>query len=237
MNFTDQILNYIQSNRVSTTEIADALGKDGVLPGLRPLVTEQYRVGRIRTIFAANGSNYSVHEQIRDVQAGDVVLIFVHNCGDKAILGDLISKFLLIYRQVAAVVVDGLVRDAARLRRENYAVWSAGVTPLGCHNKPAPPFPEDQAEKLRNDYDGGLAICDEGGVVLIPSRHLGKELLERIKRVETQEDLWYYCLDTLKWDTKRIVCDKDYFSELDSVPKPFKAAFDALQVGFSKFED
>lgn len=233
MNISDQILQYIQQNRVSTTEIADALGKNGVIPGLRPLSIEQYRVGRIRTIFAANGSNYSVHEQLRAVQPGEIVLIYVHDCDNKAIIGDLVSKYLFIYRQVAAVVVDGLVRDAARLLRENYPIWTLGVTPLGCTNKPAPPYPETKADKLRNDYDGGLAICDDGGVVIIPSRHLGKELLDRIQRIELQEDLWYYCLDTLKWDTKRIVCDNEYFSDLDVIPEPFKANLDSLKKGFT----
>ena len=28
-----------------------------------------------------------------------------------------------------------------------------------------------------------------------------------------QEDIWFFCLDTLKWDTKKIVCDKAYLTE------------------------
>lgn len=32
---------------------------------------------------------------------------------------------------------------------------------------------------------------------------------------EMQEDIWFYCLDTLKWDTKKIVCDKAYLTEQD----------------------
>lgn len=28
-----------------------------------------------------------------------------------------------------------------------------------------------------------------------------------------QEDIWLFCLDTLKWDTKKIVCDRAYLTE------------------------
>jgi 4-hydroxy-4-methyl-2-oxoglutarate aldolase len=34
-----------------------------------------------------------------------------------------------------------------------------------------------------------------------------------------QEDIWFFCLDTLKWDTKKIVCDKDYLKESDLFSK------------------
>jgi hypothetical protein len=30
-----------------------------------------------------------------------------------------------------------------------------------------------------------------------------------------QEDIWFFCLDTLKWDTKKIVCEKAYLKETD----------------------
>ena len=29
------------------------------------------------------------------------------------------------------------------------------------------------------------------------------------------KDIWSFCLDTLKWDTKKIVCNKDYLNETD----------------------
>ena len=37
----------------------------------------------------------------------------------------------------------------------------------------------------------------------------------RLHRIEMQEDIWFFCLDSLKWDTKKIVCDKAYLQETD----------------------
>ena len=216
MNDLENIIDFCLRNRVSTTEVADALGKSGVLPNVLPLTTGHYRVGPVRTVFTSDNSNYAVHEQIREVQSGEVVIIFAHNCDERAIIGDLVTKFLLLYRGAVAVVVKGLVRDASRLRRDNYAVWSEGVSPLGCYNTPAgAPFPHDLETNLRKEYQGGIAVCDDGGVTVIPASRITSDTLARLRRIEMQEDIWFFCLDTLKWDTKKIVCDKDYLTEMN----------------------
>ena len=38
-------------------------------------------------------------------------------------------------------------------------------------------------------------------------------MLARLNHIEMQEDIWFFCLDTLKWDTKKIVCEKAYLKE------------------------
>lgn len=213
MNYANAILDFCMENRVSTTEVADALGKSGVLPKVGPISFNQYRAGPVRAVFTAHNSNYAVHEQIRDVKKGEVVIIFTHQCDDRAIIGDLIAKFTLLYKGAAALVVQGMVRDAAALRRQGYAVWSDGVSPLGCFNEPGDPYPKDIEEKMRADYEGGIAVCDDGGVTVIPRDKLDADMLARLRRIEMQEDIWFFCLDTLKWDTKKIVCDKAYLTE------------------------
>ena len=213
MNYVDQILKFCISNRVSTTEVADALGKAGVLPRMQPINSNKFCVGRVRAIYTANESNYAVHEQIRHVEKGEVVIIFTHNCDNRAIIGDLISKYILLYKGATAVVVQGLVRDAACLKREGYAVWSEGVSPLGCYNLPADAYPEDLKKQMEETYNEGIAVCDDGGVTVIPKKLLNQSMLERLHRIEMQEDIWFFCLDTLKWDTKKIVCDKAYLTE------------------------
>jgi hypothetical protein len=67
-------------NRVSTTEVADVLGKSGVIPHMTVAVTNDlYRIGRVRPASATGMSNYLVHEQVRDVQKGEVVIIFTYD--------------------------------------------------------------------------------------------------------------------------------------------------------------
>ena len=214
MSYQNEILEYCISNRVSTTEVADALGKTGVIPKMQPINFNHFHAGPVRAIFTADNSNYAVHEQIRAIQKGEIVIIFTHNCENRAIIGGLIAKYILLYKGAAAILVQGLVRDAAELRREGYAVWAEGVTPLGCFNTPSDePFPPDIEKDLREAYEGGVAVCDDGGVTVIRRDLLNGDTLARLRRIEMQEDIWFFCLDTLKWDTKKIVCDKAYLTE------------------------
>ena len=213
MDYAREIIDFCRKNRVSTTEVADALGKSGVFPNVQPINHSQYMVGLVRCVFTANNSNYAVHEQIRDVKEGEVVIVFAHNCENRAIFGDLVSKYILLYRGAAAIVVQGLVRDVARLRRDGYAIWSEGFSPLGCNNQPTESYPSDLEQEIRAKYEGAVAVCDEGGVTVIPRNMVTNEMLARLNLIEMQEDIWSFCLNTLKWDTKKIVCDKAYLND------------------------
>ena len=229
-----EILDFILENRVNTTEVADALGKKGVIPGVLPINPEQFRAGKVKCVFAANFSNYDVHEQIREIDKDSVVIIFTYNCEGRSIIGELIAKYVLLYQRATAVVVEGSVRDVAALKRERFSVWSKGVSPIGCFNKPADPFPVDFKEEILNKFEGAIAVCDDGGVVIIPNDQHTKEMLERLERIEIQEDVWFFCLDALKWDTKKIVCDKAYLNEAEELPAVFKSKVNELSKPLDK---
>ena len=43
MEIREKIIDYLTRNRVSTTEVADCLGKTGVIPNLMPCTSGHYR--------------------------------------------------------------------------------------------------------------------------------------------------------------------------------------------------
>ena len=218
----NEIVEYIRENRVSTTEVADALGKTGHLAGPLPLTEGLHKVGPIRCLFVSGKSNFELHQGAREVNPGEVVVVFSEKTENLAILGELVSRYLLLYRKAEAVVVCGLVRDAPVILRERYAVWATGVTPIGMFNQPSTSFPRSKAEEIRAKFEGGIAICDDSGVVLIERQKVSQSLTGELEEIEMMEDVWHFCLDTLKWDTKRIVCDRDYETE-PSVVALFKS--------------
>lgn len=224
-----KIIDNIKLNRISTTEVADALGKKGVLGGVLPITHDHHCVGMVRPVFTAFNTNYGIHDQVRAIEAGEVVVVYTHECEGRAIFGDLVAKFITLYQRAAAVAVNGLVRDAARLRRERYPVWSTGVTPLGCYNVAGKPFPADLEAEIRARVEGGIAVCDDGGVVVIAAEDVNENTLSRLDQIELQEDVWAYCLNVLKWDTKRIVVDRDYLKEPNILPAAYMEAIAALE--------
>lgn len=211
MDIRDKIIEYIKVNKVSTTEAADCLGKTGALEGIYPVNKGQFSAGKVKWVYAYNESNYAVHQQIRDVKKGDIVYIECFNCNDRAVIGELVTKFLLLYRQAEAIVVNGKVRDAHKLIKEKYHIWSSGFTPIGCFNeKNDVPFDSEIIESRKREIDGSVMVCDDTGVVLIKHENLTENFYKKLEEIEEQEDIWFDCIDRRKWDTFDTVCLKKY---------------------------
>ncbi|MEY8392165.1 RraA family protein [Lachnospiraceae bacterium 45-W7] len=207
----EQIIQYIKENRVSTTEIADCMGKSGLLENANALNKGKFKVGNVKWVYAYNESNWPLHEQIQEVNTKDIVMIEAFHCGKRATIGELVAKYLLLYRGAAAIISNTNMRDGARLIKENYPIWCKGLTPIGCFNTQIKEPLEDRLlEEHRETYDGSIAVCDDSGVVIIPPKYHTPEFLQKVKQIEEQEDIWFECLDHKKWNTFDIVCRKKY---------------------------
>lgn len=207
----EEIITFIMENRVSTTEVADCLGKSGVIPGVLPLNTGDYSVGEVRWVFTYAQSNWDLHKQIEDIEKNKIIFVEAIECGERAVAGELVSKYLVLYRQARALVVNGKMRDAHRLIKEHYPIWCQGVTPIGCfNNKPDKELDEGLLEKRKALYDGSIMVCDDSGVVVIPKEWHNEEFLDKLKKIEEQENIWFDCIDRRKWTTFDTVCLKKY---------------------------
>ena len=75
MDTKQRIIDFIRRNRVSTTEVADCLGKSGVLESVMPINRGHFKVGNVKWVYAYAESNWDVHEQIINTVENDVVFI------------------------------------------------------------------------------------------------------------------------------------------------------------------
>ena len=208
----EKIVQYIRMNRVSTTEVADCLGKTGVIEDVHAMNSGMLRVGRIRYIYGCQESNWPIHEQARDVRPGEIVVIDGIQVNKRALIGELVTKFLTLYRSAEAVVVLGNVRDANDIIKQKYPVWAQGVNPVGCFNTQV--MADEETERIvarqKAYYDGAVAVCDDTGVVVIPRNRITDEFYSKLEFIEEQEDIWFECIDRRKWDTYDTVCLKKY---------------------------
>lgn len=208
--YADKIIELIRKNRISTTEVADCLNKSGVLKDAHAVNRGHFAVGKVRWVYGYNESNWSIHEQVRDVSEGEIVLIENINCGERASIGALVAKYVLLYCQAGAIISNGYLRDGNDLIKENYPVWCKGFTPVGCFNTKQEILDKKLIEQKKELYMGAIAVCDDTGVVIIPKENHNQEFVEKLIQIEQQEDIWFDCLDRLKWDTYEIVCLKRY---------------------------
>ena len=211
----NRIIDYIRRNRVCTTEVADCLGKSGALENIMPINRGHFKVGNVKWVVADHESNWNVHKMIIDTQERDIVFIDAFECKHRAIVGELVSKYILLYKQAEAIVCNAKFRDASALIRENYPIWCAGLTPVGCFNK-KPEVDIEETEWYKEHktlYDGAIAVCDDCGVVVIPKEYHTEEFLVKLAQIEEQEDVWFDRLDHFKENTFEIVCLKSYLNK------------------------
>lgn len=207
----EQIIDFIKRNRVCTTEVADCLNKAGALKNVMPINQGQFKVGNIHWVYTHEESNWEVHEQVIDIQEGDIVFIEAFDVKGRAIIGELVTKYIILYCQASAIVCNEKFRDAAALLKEKYPVWCTGFTPIGCFNrKPEKPLDPAIIKEHKAKYNGAIAVCDDCGVVIIPKECHTEEFLEKLHHIENQEDIWFDRLDHYKENTFEIVCLKNY---------------------------
>lgn len=209
--FKQKAIELIESNIISTTEIGDVLGKTGQIEGVSALNRGLFKVGEVKVIYAINDSNYEVHKQLDEEDVKDKIL-FVYNVNcSRAVFGDLVTKFILLYKRAKAIVINGKLRDAHTLIKEQYPIWCEAVSPIGCVNKKnGPDIDPNLLNEIRSKYDGAIMVCDDSGVVMIPKDQINEKLISKLEFIEFQEDIWFYCVDTLKMSTFETVCLKKY---------------------------
>lgn len=217
----NNVVNFIEKNRISSVEVADALNKTGVIPDIKIFNSGHFIAGQVSYIYAFNNSNWSIHQQIETIKEDTIVYVDGINCKDKALFGDLISKYLMLYKKSKGIVVNGSIRDAHRLKKENYSIWCKDVTPLGCFNIEM--SIDEELEKEINSrksfFENSILVCDDSGCTIIESKLINKNLIKSLEYIELQEDIWYFCLDTLKMSTFEIVCLKKYLKDPKMLPE------------------
>lgn len=215
MDYMEQSLNLIEENKISSTEIGDVLGKTGQIEGVHALNRGIFKSGEVKVIYAINNSNYEVHKQLAETDdiKGKILFIYNVNC-DRAIFGDLVTKYIMLYKGAKAIVVNGKLRDAHTLIKENYPIWLTDVSPIGCVNRVnGPEIEPDLLEEIKEKYDHSIMVCDDSGVVMIPKDKIDEKLIAKLNFIEFQEDIWFYCVDTLKMSTFETVCEKRYLKD------------------------
>ncbi len=220
----NKLLNLIRKNRISSVEVADALDKQGVIDGLASLNPGNYVAGEIWYAATWGNSNWPLHEQLQSMPTDVVVFIEGIDCEGRALIGDLVAKTTCLYGGALGILVEGLVRDAHRLRKENYPIWCKGSSPLGCFNNDVPITPDlkNYINERRNELNGALVVADDSGYSIIEKSRQTQELFDKLEFIELQEDIWYFCIDTLKLSTYDTICNKVYLDKPEILPENMK---------------
>lgn len=113
------------------------------------------------------GDNLMLHEALDMAAPGDVVVCDAGGDLGTAIMGDIMARHAA-RRGIAAIIIDGAIRDIEGLAQLPLGVWARGVTPNG-------PYKDGPGEVGHPVCCGGLVVmpgdliaADLDGVVVIP---------------------------------------------------------------------
>lgn len=136
-------------------------------PRLRPMHAGGPMAGCALTVKTRPGDNLFVHKALDLAQPGDVVVVDAGGDLTNAIVGELMSTFAAS-RRIAGIVVNGAIRDADILRKNDFPVYAAGVT----HRGPYKDGPGQINVPVSLDgmvvRAGDIMVGDGDGVLCIP---------------------------------------------------------------------
>lgn len=170
----------------STSFVVDAMNGRGALSHeIKPLDPGSWFVGSALTARAGARDNLAALAALDLIEPGDVLVIVTQGFAGTATLGDHMARIAQM-RGAAAVVTDGMVRDAAEIIELGIPVCCRGVTP----NSAFPSGPGEVGLPLAMGEvtvdAGDLVIGDRDGVVVVPRAQLA-EVTARLELVAAKE--------------------------------------------------
>ena len=187
--------------RLAASLVSDVFGRWAGAPGLLPLAGLQpgkVVAGPAFTVRTRPGDNLVVHKALDIARPGEVLVVAAGGATDRAILGGLMGQYAREQR-IAALVVDGAVRDRSVLDELAPPTFAAGLSHLG-------PYKDGPGE-LRGTVsiaglavsDGDLIVGDEDGIAVIP-RGRAEEIVALAEKKREAEEAESAAIAAGTWD-------------------------------------
>ena len=174
---------------ISPAIVSDCMNRThSMAAAIKPLKPGTVLAGQARTVTSMVGDNGISHAALALVNRGEVLVIDAGGYEDVAVWGAIMTH-AAIARDIAGVVIDGAVRDAAEIRELGFSCYARANVPSGPHKGfggiiagcPVKP--------------GDIVIGDDDGIAVVPLEW-AEDMLTASKEKLAQE------LDTLKQITE-----------------------------------
>ncbi|PLR29445.1 methyltransferase [Chimaeribacter arupi] len=164
--------------------LADVAGRRGTLHGrIKPLSPNMKVAGPAVTVEVRPGDNLAIHAALAVAQPGDVIVVDGKGDLSCALLGEIMATQAEA-SGIAGIIIDGAVRDADTLAKQDYPVFAAGLNPCG-PTKLIPGrvnYPVSVAGA--QVQAGDLVVGDVDGVVVIPRGDVNAVIALAKKKLE-----------------------------------------------------
>ena len=120
-----------QAANFPSSILADVAGRRGALSGrIAPLAPSMKFAGPALTVEVRPGDNLMIHAALAVAKPGDVIVVDGKGDLSSALMGEIMCQ-QCVALGVAAVVIDGAVRDSEAIRELGFPMYAAGLNPNG----------------------------------------------------------------------------------------------------------
>jgi RraA family protein len=156
-----------QASEFASSILADVAGRRGALHGrIAPLSPSMRFAGTAITVEVRPGDNLMIHAAMAIAQPGDVIVVDGKGDLSSALMGEIMSQQCAALG-LAAVVIDGAVRDSEAIRELGFPMFAAGLNPNGPTKNIAGRLNHPISIGGVTVHPGDLVVGDADGVVVV----------------------------------------------------------------------
>ena len=172
--------------RLGVATVHEAMGKGGLVDvPLVQVVPGSRAAGRARTARCGPADNLMAHAAVAHAEPGDVLVLTMSEPEPVALVGDLLVT-QAIRQGVAALLVDGAVRDVEELRELGLPVWTRWVRARGATKEHVGELDVPVVVGGAAIDPGDVVVLDADGAVVVPAARVD-EVTARAQERERSE--------------------------------------------------
>lgn len=152
---------------IPSSIISDSMRRIAGARSLAPRHASGGLVGTAYTVKVRPGDNLYIHDALRKIKPGQVLVVDGEGHTERALVGEIMMSAARM-RGVAGFIIDGAIRDSDAFKTHNFPCYSKGIT----HQGPLKNGPGEQDIPVSIDgcvvSPGDIVVGDCDGVVFIP---------------------------------------------------------------------
>lgn len=175
--------------RYGVATVYEASGKNGLIDmPLIQAVPGSRAAGPARTVLCGQGDNLMVHAVLAQVQPGEVLVLTMPEPEPVALIGDLLATQAQVH-QVAAILINGAMRDIEELRTLGLPIWARWVRVRGASKTKVGSINQPVSVGGASIAPGDIVLLDGDGAVVVAAQAAAQVLQASQEREEREAAL------------------------------------------------
>ena len=174
----------------STSTLGEVMDKTGYMTHeIKPIYPNISVAGPAITVSCHVGDNLTLHKALEVVQRGDIIVVDAKGYKDAGGMWGEIMTLAAKVKGVAALVIDGAVRDVAVIRKMAFPVFARAISPGGTVKETLGSINVPILCGGVSVNPGDIIVGDDDGVVVVRKEIAKEVIMKAEKRVEREEEV------------------------------------------------